>query len=905
MKRFALWAGLGLALFMGLIFFRDSLLSTLAPPVASHFGVDLRVEGLHLELHPLVLGFKRIQAGWEGGEASLERGRVRLSLFPFSLREVVVERGRVRALLSREGRGIPVPSRLERLELESLALSLKAPWGEVEMQDARILLGPHEYYVRGLLDGSFHGARLEGRFSLAGSRASLAESHPRGGGWLEGTLAVGGRTLHGTLLVPRLWLEPRGPLLKAEDVRLFLPKLLELKGDFTVHGDRWRLDAQGKIISLTPWKALFPKVPIGMDGTLEFSGWAAWDGGLSYDVDVKRGRVTLRGLGRLERAGLSFKGALRGEGGKGAFSLASLNLLDLKLPWGEERNWRGRGYLGWRDWGRGGIGASLSLAQADKSLVLRFSSPGPRLDGASLLLSLHRIPVAWLARWFPRGILPGHGAGLGLKGSLAGEAKARFEAGKWRVHGAWRGEGLSFSTPRGNGAEALKVKVSLISPDLLEGPWTLSVDLLGGQFLYSYWLFDFGQRPWHLSLEGRGRRGIVCLSRVTYEGLARARFEGKFCIPGGGGGDVALWGESGDLYKKLLVEPLGEDVPLLRVISPSGEMGARLSFSWIKGLEARGVLRWKGKVEARGASFEGEFSLPVVYAPQGREEGELRVDAFVLGPVTLRGWETPLEARPFVMRALRGHHFSLWRGKVKWGPFSIDYREPLHPRLEVDGLEFRDVVPPKVSLPMVLNGVFKRVDGKGEGIFFQGEVKIKVAKGEVKISHIRLINPFSPLMRLGCDVEFHHLDLADLTRVTPFGRITGYIRGYVKDLVISHGQPQSFRMRVETQDVKGVKKRISLEAINSISILGGGGPVSLFLPFFKSFGYRYLGFSCTLKNDVFTLHGLRRRGKVEYIVVRGGLTGVDVINRNPNSEISFADMLERLERIRRGSHEKG
>jgi len=39
-------------------------------------------------------------------------------------------------------------------------------------------------------------------------------------------------------------------------------------------------------------------------------------------------------------------------------------------------------------------------------------------------------------------------------------------------------------------------------------------------------------------------------------------------------------------------------------------------------------------------------------------------------------------------------------------------------------------------------------------------------------------------------------------------------------------------------------------------------------------------------------------------VERGGLTGVDVINRNPNGRIGFNDMMERLERIRRKGHER-
>lgn len=238
------------------------------------------------------------------------------------------------------------------------------------------------------------------------------------------------------------------------------------------------------------------------------------------------------------------------------------------------------------------------------------------------------------------------------------------------------------------------------------------------------------------------------------------------------------------------------------------------------------------------------------------------------------------------------------------GPFVVFYRDPLDPRWEIRGLSLEGLVPPYGPLTLVVDGSFRGVKGSRREILFLGSLKVKVAKGLVTVTHLKVLNPFSSLMKVACDIDFHHLDLEDLSRVTPFGKVTGFIKGYVKDLVISHGQPESFRLRVETQEVKGVKKRISLEAINSISILGGGGPVSVFLPFFKSFGYKYLGLYCTLKNDVFTLHGLKKKGKVEYIVEKGGLTGVDVINRNPHNRIEFKDMMERLERIRRGSHGK-
>jgi hypothetical protein len=56
--------------------------------------------------------------------------------------------------------------------------------------------------------------------------------------------------------------------------------------------------------------------------------------------------------------------------------------------------------------------------------------------------------------------------------------------------------------------------------------------------------------------------------------------------------------------------------------------------------------------------------------------------------------------------------------------------------------------------------------------------------------------------------------------------------------------------------------------------------------------------SCRLAHDRFSLRGTIWAGGTEYLVKSPGLYGIDVINRNPENEISFSDMLERLKRIR-------
>ncbi len=901
-----LLAALVLLLFvaaMGLLVFRDSLMSRVVPAVASRFHISLQLQGLHLGLNPLVLRLGRVDARWEGGEAHLLGVRLHLSLFPLSLRELHLNRGEVRIVGGGGSKGFVLPHKLEKVDLEDLSLEVEASWGRLDLEGVKVFLGPDGFSLKGLVSYLGGWGEFRGRFSFAGEGDSLVQAQPKGSGWLEGRLIVGDRSLQGSLHLPSVILLPKVPKVEVKDAALVIPTLFEAHGDLLFVGGGWRLRGEGRVLSLHLLRPFLPSLPEGMEGILRFSGEAAWDGELAYSVEVEGGRLRGEGLGGLKRVEVSFGGHLEGEGGRGQAVLRPLVLTKLVLPWGKEEGWCGEGKLAWKDWGRKGVEGGVWLHRGTRGVEVTISFPSLGLRGAWMRLKAEGFPVTDLKKW--RASVPPILGDVALKGSIKGEVDVSYGGGKWRARGWCQGEGLAFSTPEGNGGEGLEIRMDFSSSqDAVKGPWHLSLSLLKGQVLASYWFLDFSRGPWTLSLDVARERGRICVRQAKYRGLAQVDFSGDFCLPGGGKGVVVFSGDVGNLYTQLVAEPLGENEPLLKELTPQGDVRGSFSFGWRGGLRVKGEVRWKGLVRARAFFLKGGILLPLIYTSEGRGKGELQVEALTLGPVDLEGWNTPLEGLPYLLRGLKGYRLSLWGGEVDWGPFSLSYRDLKDPKFEIDGLEVKGLRPPQSPLPVVVEGRFPRVRGGREGIFLDGGAEVRVAKGVVRITKLRVLHPFTPLMKIGCDVEFSHLDLEELTKVTPFGRVTGYIKGYVKDLVISHGQPESFQLRVETQEVKGVKKRISLKAINSISILGGGGPVSMFLPFFKEFGYSYLGFSCSLRNDVFTLHGLKRKGGMEYIVKRGGLTGVDVINRNPNNRISFSDMMERLERIRRGGHEK-
>lgn len=194
---------------------------------------------------------------------------------------------------------------------------------------------------------------------------------------------------------------------------------------------------------------------------------------------------------------------------------------------------------------------------------------------------------------------------------------------------------------------------------------------------------------------------------------------------------------------------------------------------------------------------------------------------------------------------------------------------------------------------------FKRIliDKNRADLF--GTIKANAFGGTIIANNIHLENLFR-LPVLKTDISFSHINLRDITKNTNFGLVTGFIKGYIKNLsLVKFTEPLSFNILVKTQKIKGASKKITLKAINSISKIGGGY-ASVAIPFFKTFPYSKIGFYAKLKNGIFYLSGLYKNKNNEYIVKRGFLMGINVINMNKNNHISWDDMLDRIKRVKKG-----
>jgi hypothetical protein len=183
-----------------------------------------------------------------------------------------------------------------------------------------------------------------------------------------------------------------------------------------------------------------------------------------------------------------------------------------------------------------------------------------------------------------------------------------------------------------------------------------------------------------------------------------------------------------------------------------------------------------------------------------------------------------------------------------------------------------------------------------------GTVVVRAFGGEIEAAHLFAENLLSPARRLGGDIAFRDISLEQLTREVAAGKMSGIVRGSLVDFTVEYGQPASGILTIESVERRGVEQWISVEAIQNISILGTGAGQALnrgITRLFTSYPYRRIGIRCVLKNDQLTVRGTIHEGGKEYLVRRGWLRGVDVVNQNPDNVISFRDMQERIARIHR------
>jgi hypothetical protein len=295
------------------------------------------------------------------------------------------------------------------------------------------------------------------------------------------------------------------------------------------------------------------------------------------------------------------------------------------------------------------------------------------------------------------------------------------------------------------------------------------------------------------------------------------------------------------------------------------------------------------------------------------EPGFLRVHAVRRGGLTLENLQIPLRVAQNTLEVPEPVIIPFFGGKVQFYGVQID--DLLFPAryrfgIKIDSVDLGRLTGTLLGteVPGTINADLGLMRYENNRLVSEGTATVRVFGGEVEVSNFFAENLTVPSRRLGADVTFRNISLEELTQKIEIGKVSGVVQGFLKHFVMEYGQPASFELEVESVDVPGVSQWISLEAIQSISILGTGASSGLntwITQMFKKYPYSRIGLRSVLKNDQFSVRGTIFEGGKEYLVRRGMLRGVDVVNQNPENVISFRDMAERIDRVRASQFEPG
>ncbi len=202
-------------------------------------------------------------------------------------------------------------------------------------------------------------------------------------------------------------------------------------------------------------------------------------------------------------------------------------------------------------------------------------------------------------------------------------------------------------------------------------------------------------------------------------------------------------------------------------------------------------------------------------------------------------------------------------------------------------------------------------------LVFEGGLEMRVFDGSVKVSSLAMERPFGVAPTLSADLALDDLDLLSVTEVFDFGSISGRLDGSIRELRLVDWTATAFDAEFQTQRRRGVKQRISQRAVQNISSVGDASFVTSLqgqlIGLFDDFGYRRIGISCRLHNQICAMGGLESLGadgkdadaagsgsdSGGFTIVQGaGIPRLNVVGFN--RQVDWPTLVERLEAVGSG-----
>ncbi|MFC3551261.1 hypothetical protein ACFOLC_09585 [Lysobacter cavernae] len=566
---------------------------------------------------------------------------------------------------------------------------------------------------------------------------------------------------------------------------------------------------------------------------------------------------------------------------------------------------------------RGGHGAPLRLsldiddARTDARLSRGASAVGLHRDAATpdlTRIDLTRVPLAWtqalLAQAWPQGRLNGGT----VDGHLAVTAAARAPL---RIEGPLHLQAVAFDTADGTVAgENLAAQFDVKAQ--LDATTHVAVDghLRGGDMLFGNAYVALQQRTVALAVEAvrHGTAGWQ-LPRLHWHDPGLLRVDG-----------------SAALSPQLDVDALD-----LRAHSENLAPLRNGYLTGFLGLAGLAELQLGGAADARlriggGALHEADFNLRAVTVddPQGRFrfdglEGDVRFSSTqpVASELRWRGGDLhglefgaarlPFDSAQGELRLREPVTMPLLGGRAGFDHFQL--RPPSAGQgLEIHfGLDLEQLDIAKLSAALgwpaftgQLTGHIPQAHYVDDRLEFEGGLAAELFGGTLQVSSLAMERPFGVAPTLSADIAFDDIDLQALTGVLDFGTITGKLDGRIGALRLVDWQPVAFDAQLHTDRAAakagGVRQRISQAAVQDLSSVSDASFMnslqSQLIGLFDDFGYRSLGISCRLSDEICEMDGLGSAGPGFIIVQGSGLPRLSVVGFN--RRVDWPTLLERL-----------
>ncbi len=193
-----------------------------------------------------------------------------------------------------------------------------------------------------------------------------------------------------------------------------------------------------------------------------------------------------------------------------------------------------------------------------------------------------------------------------------------------------------------------------------------------------------------------------------------------------------------------------------------------------------------------------------------------------------------------------------------------------------------------------INAAFPNVNFGNNLIEFGGSAKIDLFDGSMTIENMQIEDPLGVVPRMSADIEIDKLDLEQLSSTLQFGRITGKLDGYARDISLEQWFPVKMDMSLYTSEDDDTKRKISQKAVDFISDIGGvGGSLSrTYLRFFEEFSYSRIGINLKLEDGVCNITGIEPAANGYYIVKGSFIPRIDIVGYK--SQVSWHDLVDQV-----------